>query len=280
MGEVDVPRVMSWADEERDLTAWLGNDMQKDAIHALYSLSGRVRKLGAPDLLHDFERLQTSDHFHYISTKWFAGHLPDRANPFGSPYDAYITYMNVLADFEMRLTAAEHAAALIAAKPRHRRSQAGAAERKAAPAAKSSPKPAQESAKAGKSPLQPARGTRKNPSPLQPERLPRADAKPRTVPGQKAAGAASKSLGTSKGAEKKMSWSRQARALASPTNRRMPIARRLHRRGLVFRSSVRRETAQRQPADGAADERPWPYSAAAWAWACFGRPFEFGRAEV
>lgn len=205
VGEVDVPEFMSWADEERDLTAWLGNDMQKDAIHALYSLSGRVRKLGAPDLLHDFERLQTSDHFHYISTKWFAGHLPDRANPFGSPYDAYITYMNVLADFEMRLTAAEHAAALIAAKPRHRRSQAGAAERKAAPAAKSSPKPAQESAKAGKKPAATGKRDAEKPKPSPTGKVARADAKPRTVPGQKAAGAASKSLGTSKGAEKKMS---------------------------------------------------------------------------
>lgn len=205
VGEVDVPEFMSWADEERDLTAWLGNDMQKDAIHALYSLSGRVRKLGAPDLLHDFERLQTSDHFHYISTKWFRRALPDRANPFGSPYDAYITYMNVLADFEMRLTAAEHAAALIAAKPRHRRSQAGAAERKAAPAAKSSPKPAQESAKAGKKPAATGKRDAEKPKPSPTGKVARADAKPRTVPGQKAAGAASKSLGTSKGAEKKMS---------------------------------------------------------------------------
>lgn len=111
VGEVDVPQFMSWADEERDLNAWLGNDMQKDAIHALYSLAARVRATGDPALLHDFERLQTSEHFHYISTKWFAGNMPDRPNPFGSPYDAYITYMNVLADFEMRLGAVEQARA-------------------------------------------------------------------------------------------------------------------------------------------------------------------------
>lgn len=111
VGEVDVPEFMSWDDEGRDLTAWLGNDMQKDAIHTLYALAPRVRKVGAPDLVRDFERLQTSDHFHYISTKWFADFLSDRPNPFDSPYDAYITYMNVLADFEMRLTAAEEAVA-------------------------------------------------------------------------------------------------------------------------------------------------------------------------
>lgn len=107
VGTLDVPEFMSWADEERDLTAWLGNDMQKDAIHEVYALTKRVQALSDADLLRDFEHLQTSDHFHYISTKWFAGQLPDRAGPFASPYDAYITYMNVLADFELRLTAAE-----------------------------------------------------------------------------------------------------------------------------------------------------------------------------
>ncbi|WP_298033762.1 glycoside hydrolase family 57 protein [uncultured Desulfovibrio sp.] len=107
VGEISVPEFVSWDDEGRDLTAWLGNDMQKDAIHSLYALAPRVRKVNAPDLTHDFERLQTSDHFRYISTKWFADFLSDRPNPFNSPYDAYITYMNVLADFEMRLTAAE-----------------------------------------------------------------------------------------------------------------------------------------------------------------------------
>lgn len=106
-GDIDVPQFMSWDDEGHDLTAWLGNDMQKDAIHSLYSLADRVRALDNATLAHDFERLQTADHFHYMSTKWFSDFLPDRPNPFASPYDAYITYMNVLADFEMRLGAAE-----------------------------------------------------------------------------------------------------------------------------------------------------------------------------
>lgn len=111
VGEIDMPQFMSWDDEGADLTAWLGNDMQKDAIHSLYALTERVRKLDAPDLHRDFERLQTSEHFHYISTKWFANFVPDRPNPFQSPYDAYIAYMNVLADFEMRVGAAEATAA-------------------------------------------------------------------------------------------------------------------------------------------------------------------------
>lgn len=107
VGEIDVPEFMSWDDEGRDLTAWLGNDMQKDAIHSLYALTERIRALDSPQLHLDFERLQTSDHFHNMSTKWFTIFLPDRPNPFPSPYDAYITYMNILADLQMRVTAAE-----------------------------------------------------------------------------------------------------------------------------------------------------------------------------
>ena len=143
VGEIDVPEFMSWDDEGRDLTAWLGNDMQKDAIHALYALAPRVRKVNAPDLTHDFERLQTSDHFRYISTKWFADFLSDRPNPFNSPYDAYITYMNVLADFEMRLTAAEEtlAATVTATKKTPRaKAPADAGKKKAAPPAKAGAK--------------------------------------------------------------------------------------------------------------------------------------------
>ena len=108
--EVDVPQFMSWEDEGRDLTAWLGNDMQKDAIHALYALGSRAATCGDA-LRSDFDRLQTADHFRHMSTKWFSNEAPDRPSPFASPYDAYITYMNVLADFELRLKADENAQA-------------------------------------------------------------------------------------------------------------------------------------------------------------------------
>lgn len=107
VGEVDVPDFMSWDFEGRDLTAWLGNDMQKDAIHSLYAMTKRVHELGDQQITQDFERLQSSDHFHYMSTKWFTAFVPDRPNPFPGPYDAYITYMNVLSDLEMRVSAAE-----------------------------------------------------------------------------------------------------------------------------------------------------------------------------
>ncbi len=203
VGEVDVPEFMSWADEERDLTAWLGNDMQKDAIHALYGLAGRVRKLGAPDLLHDFQRLQTSDHFHYISTKWFAGYLPDRANPFGSPYDAYITYMNVLADFEMRLAEAEHAA-LNTVRPSSR-PEADTAGRKAAVNAKSRPPAAEKAAKAEKKPANPGKKDAAKPLASPGRKTAEVTAKPKAAPARKGAGAAPQSAFTLNGRKRKMS---------------------------------------------------------------------------
>lgn len=130
VGEIDVPEFMSWDDEARDLNAWLGNDMQKDAIHTLYSLTGRVRALDEPQILRDFERLQTSDHFHNMSTKWFDVVLPDRSSPFPSPYDAYIAYMNVLADLEMRVSAAEQAKGPEAAEAQPPKKRAGKTARK------------------------------------------------------------------------------------------------------------------------------------------------------
>ena len=81
--------------------------MQKDAIKELYRLALRARSLGDEDILRDFERLQTSDYFHYMSTRWFSESQPDRPNPYASPYDAYISYMNIVADLGERLTKCE-----------------------------------------------------------------------------------------------------------------------------------------------------------------------------
>ena len=100
VAQLDVPTFISWADVERDLTAWIGNDMQKDAINTLYSLESRVRKTRNPDLLRVWRQCQTSDHFYYMCTKWFAdGDVHKYFNPYKSPYDAYINFMNILADF-------------------------------------------------------------------------------------------------------------------------------------------------------------------------------------
>ncbi len=118
---LDVPQFVSWADVERDLTAWIGNDLQHDAIRTLYDLEKRVRAVKDPKVLHAWRQLQTSDHFYYMCTKWFAdGDVHKYFNPYPSPYDAYINYMNVLSDFSRRLDAIdEHpgAAPKRAAKP-------------------------------------------------------------------------------------------------------------------------------------------------------------------
>ena len=104
VGELDVHNFMSWADMERDLTAWLGNDMQQDSIEYLYSLQDRVFLCKNPELTNTWRRLQTSDHFYYMCTKWFSdGDVHAYFNPYSNPYDAYVNYMNILADFELRL---------------------------------------------------------------------------------------------------------------------------------------------------------------------------------
>ena len=111
MAKLDVPLYISSAEGEHNLVEWLGNDMQNDAIEALYALESRVIKLGNPDLTKVWRHLQTAEHFWYMSTKWFSdeGVRPVR-NHYGSPYDAYINYMNVLADFELSLRDAENMA--------------------------------------------------------------------------------------------------------------------------------------------------------------------------
>ena len=103
---VSVPNPISWVDEERDITAWLGNDMQREAFAKLYNLSERVAQCDSPELLKDWNYLQASDHFHYMSTKLFSnGGADGHFNPFESPFEAFINYMNVLSDFKIRLKA-------------------------------------------------------------------------------------------------------------------------------------------------------------------------------
>ena len=101
---VNVPNVLSWSDEERDLTAWLGNPLQDDAYHALYDLASKVRRIKDEELQQDWLELQTSDHFYYMCTKWLSdGVVHKYFSPYASPYDAYINYMNVLTDFADRV---------------------------------------------------------------------------------------------------------------------------------------------------------------------------------
>jgi len=103
---VHVPNPISWADEERDLTAWLGNEMQQEAFNKLYDLAEKIKKIKDPDLIKDWNYLQVSDHLYYMSTKFFSdGAVHSYFNPYQSPYDAFINYMNILSDFAIRVNA-------------------------------------------------------------------------------------------------------------------------------------------------------------------------------
>ncbi len=105
VAKVDVPNAISWADVERDLTAWLGNDMERDAIEACYALKDKVIASRDEGVMRTWRRFQTSDHFYYMCTKWFSdGDVHKYFNPYGTPYDAYINYMNALSDFGMSLS--------------------------------------------------------------------------------------------------------------------------------------------------------------------------------
>ncbi|MCU4162701.1 glycoside hydrolase family 57 protein [Carboxylicivirga caseinilyticus] len=107
VSSVHVPHPISWADEERDLTAWLGNEMQKEAFDKLYSLLPKINQCEDEKLLKDWQYLQVSDHFYYMSTKFFSdGEVHAYFNPYETPYEAFINYMNVLSDFTLRLNAA------------------------------------------------------------------------------------------------------------------------------------------------------------------------------
>lgn len=101
---LDVPYPISWADEERDLTAWLGNDLQDDAFESLYSVESIMASCDDPGLLRDWSYLQGSDHFYYMCTKWFSdGAVHHYFNPFNTPYEAFMNYMNVVSDFLVRV---------------------------------------------------------------------------------------------------------------------------------------------------------------------------------
>ena len=100
---VDVAHVISWADTERDLSAWLGNAMQSSALHGLYQIERIVKNETNKHLLDDWRKLQTSDHFYYMCTKYFQdGDVHKYFNPYDSPYDSYINFMNVLSNLKSR----------------------------------------------------------------------------------------------------------------------------------------------------------------------------------
>ena len=104
IGEMPVMHPISWADEARDTSAWLGNILQEEAVGKLYSIGERVRLCDDKRIRQDWYRLQASDHFFYMSTKHSDdGSVHSHFSPYDSPYSAFTNYMNVLSDFMIRL---------------------------------------------------------------------------------------------------------------------------------------------------------------------------------
>jgi len=103
-GEISMPHTVTWADTERDLTAWLGNAMQQEALHHLYALEDDILRTHDHELIADWRKLQTSDHAYYMCTKWFTdGDVHAYFSPYDSPYDAFLYFMNALRDVRYRL---------------------------------------------------------------------------------------------------------------------------------------------------------------------------------
>jgi len=102
--EVDVPHTTTWADSERDLSAWLGNRMQQESQRYIYALESQILETNDINLIGDWRKLTTSDHAYYMSTKyWNDGDVHAYFSPYSSPYDAFIYYMNALRDVRYRL---------------------------------------------------------------------------------------------------------------------------------------------------------------------------------
>ena len=104
VSDIAVEDPISWADEERDITAWLGNELQSEAYKKVYAMKEKLAIVNDPDLYEDWGHLQESDHFYYMCTKFFSdGEVHKYFNPYDTPYEAFINYMNVISDFQIRL---------------------------------------------------------------------------------------------------------------------------------------------------------------------------------
>jgi alpha-amylase len=102
--ELDIHEPVSWADMERDLSAWLGNNIQKTAIKELFELESDIKATKDKKLIEDWRKLSTSDHFYYMCTKYFSdGDVHKYFNPYDTPYDSYVAFMNILNDMVVRI---------------------------------------------------------------------------------------------------------------------------------------------------------------------------------
>ncbi|MCA9328130.1 hypothetical protein KDA14_06385, partial [Candidatus Saccharibacteria bacterium] len=103
-GELDIHNFISWADVERDLSAWLGNNIQHAAARELYNIEKMIKLSNDPKLVDAWRKMTTSDHLYYMCTKWFNdGDVHKYFNPYESPYEGFIAFMNVLNDMVLRL---------------------------------------------------------------------------------------------------------------------------------------------------------------------------------
>jgi alpha-amylase len=102
--EVSMPHVVTWADSERDLSAWNGNDLQKEALRYVYDLENEVLQTGDARLIDDWRKLLTSDHVYYMSTKQSNdASVHSYFSPYDSPYDAFLSYINAVRDIRWRI---------------------------------------------------------------------------------------------------------------------------------------------------------------------------------
>lgn len=104
VGEIDVPWAISWADEDRDVSTWLGNNMQVACFNELKNIGNKIKNTGDLDLINSWRRLQTSDHLYYVSTKGLKdGDVHAYFSHYDNPYDGFINYMNILQDLKRKL---------------------------------------------------------------------------------------------------------------------------------------------------------------------------------
>lgn len=109
VAEISMPHTVTWADNERDLTAWLGNTMQQEALKYIYAIEKDVLATGDMEIIADWRKLQTSDHVYYMCTKWFSdGDVHAYFSPYKSPFDAFQFYMNALRDLRWRVYQHNH----------------------------------------------------------------------------------------------------------------------------------------------------------------------------
>ena len=104
VGEISMPHTVTWADTERDLTAWTGNNMQREALRYIHAMEDEILDTHDIQLISDWRKLQTSDHVYYMCTKWFSdGDVHAYFSPYESPFDAFLYYINAVRDLRWRL---------------------------------------------------------------------------------------------------------------------------------------------------------------------------------